>query len=143
MDGLPAGERYSFQSPPSRLDGIPSSKVHVIGHDIAQGLVVATPVVVLDEPADLGFRLPGSVQNNQMDAFLARVMMAFNLPIGLRRIGRSPDPSLVGASSSPEPGHTGRLAGCLQHLTEVSSCIVACSPQDRIFRLKSSSTKIR
>ena len=81
MDGLPAGERYSFQFPPSRLDGIPSSKVHVIGHDIAQGLVVATPVVVLDESADLGFRLPGSVQNNQMDAFLARVMMAFNLPL--------------------------------------------------------------
>ena len=47
MDGLPAGERYSFQSPPSRLNGIPSSKVHVIGCDIAQGLVVATPVVVL------------------------------------------------------------------------------------------------
>ena len=55
MDGLPAGERYSFQSPPSRLNGIPSSKVHVIERDIAQGLVVATPVVVLDEPADLGF----------------------------------------------------------------------------------------
>ena len=50
MDGLPAGERYSFQSPPSRLNGIPSSKVHVIGRDIAQGLVVATPVVVLDKP---------------------------------------------------------------------------------------------
>ena len=110
MDGLPAGGRYSFQSPPSRLDGIPSSKVHVIGRDIAQGLVVATPVVVLDEPADLGFRIPGSVQNNQMDAFLARAMIASNLPIGLRRIGRSPDPSLVGASSYPEPGHTGRLA---------------------------------
>ena len=36
MGGLPAGKRYSFQSPPSSLNGVPSSKVHVIGCDVAQ-----------------------------------------------------------------------------------------------------------
>jgi len=81
------GKRDSFQSSPSSVDGISSSEVHVIGCDVTQGLVVAPGVVVVDEDCDSPLQLSGCLPDDEVNAFLARTVVAFNLSVGLRMIG--------------------------------------------------------
>ena len=69
------------------MDRISSSKVNIIGCDVAQALVVAPGVVVVDEDGDLPLQLPGCLPDNEVDPFLAGTMVAFDLPVGLGMIG--------------------------------------------------------
>ena len=69
------------------MDGISSSEVHVIGCDVAQGLVVAPGVVVVDKDCDFPLQLPGCLPDDEVNAFLARTVVAFDLSVGLRMIG--------------------------------------------------------
>jgi len=77
------GKRNSFQSPPFCVDGISSSEVHIIRCDVAQGLVVTPGVVVVDEDGDFPLQLPGCLPDNEVNAFLAGTMVAFDLAVGL------------------------------------------------------------
>ena len=69
------------------MDGISSSEVRVIGCDVAQGLVVAPGVVVVDKHCDFPLQFPGCLPDNEVDPFLAGTMVAFDLPVGLGMIG--------------------------------------------------------
>jgi len=71
------------------MDRISSSEVHVFRCDVAQGLVIALGVVVVDESLDLRLQFPGRLPDDEVDAFLAGTMVAFNLPVGLRMIGEA------------------------------------------------------
>ncbi len=73
------------------MDGISSSEVHVIGCDVAQGLVIAPGVVVVDEDLDLTLQLPGCLPDNEVNAFLAGTVVAFDLSVGLGMIGGGQD----------------------------------------------------
>ena len=77
MDHLPTGKRHSFQSPPFCVDGISSFEVHVIGCDVAQGLVVASGVVVVDKDGDFPLPLSGCLPDNEVNPFLAGTVIAF------------------------------------------------------------------
>ena len=59
------------------MDGISSSEVHVIGCDVAQGLVVASGVVVVDKDGDFPFQLPGCFPDDEVNPFLAGTVIAF------------------------------------------------------------------
>jgi hypothetical protein len=65
------------------VDGISSSKVHVIGRDVAEGLVVAPGLVIVDKDGDFPLQFLRCLPDNEADAFLARSMVAFDLPVGL------------------------------------------------------------
>jgi hypothetical protein len=69
------------------VDGISSSEVHVIGRDVTQGLVVAPGVVVVDEDCDFPLQLPGCLPDDEVNAFLARTVIAFDFSVGLGMIG--------------------------------------------------------
>ena len=69
------------------MDGISSSNVHVIGCEVAQSLVVAPGVVGIDEDGDFPLQLPGGLPDDEVHAFLAGTVLAFDLPVGLGMIG--------------------------------------------------------
>ena len=71
------------------MDRISSSEVHIFRCDVAQSLVIAPRVVIVDEGLDLRLQLPGCLPDNEVDAFLAGTMVAFNLPVGLGVIGEA------------------------------------------------------
>ena len=69
------------------MDRISSPEVHIIGCDVAQGLVVAPGVVVVDEDCDFPLQLPGCLPDDEVDAFLAGAMVTFDLSVGLGMVG--------------------------------------------------------
>ena len=48
------------------MDGISSSEVHVIGYDVAQGLMVAFGVVVVDEDGGFPLQLLGGLPDDEV-----------------------------------------------------------------------------
>ena len=70
---------FSFQPP----------EVAVGRRQIAQALMVAPMIVVVDEPGDAGFKISRQVVVLQQDAVLERLMPAFDLALCLRMVGRA------------------------------------------------------
>lgn len=62
-------------------------EVGVSGCDVANALVVALVVVMIDEGADLVFEIARQIIVLQQDAVLQRLMPALDLALGLRVIG--------------------------------------------------------
>ena len=85
-----AFDPFSFQQ-----DCLAASEVHVGRRQIAQALVVAPVIVVIDEPIDAGFKITGQVVVFQQDAVLERLMPALDLALCLRMVGRTPNVSHV------------------------------------------------
>jgi hypothetical protein len=84
-DGL-AFDPFAFEE-----DGLSASEVDVSRSEIAEALVIAGMVVVLDEGRDLAFEIAGQVVMLEQDAVLERLMSALDLALGLRRERRSAD----------------------------------------------------
>ena len=68
-----------------------ASKVDVGRGEIAEALMVAAMIVVLDEGRDLAFEIAGQVVVFQQDAVLQGLMPAFDLALCLRMAGRTAD----------------------------------------------------
>jgi hypothetical protein len=79
-----ASDPFSFQQ-----DCVASTEVHVGRRQIAQALVVALVVIVIDEPGDAGFKIARQVIVLEQDAVFERVMPAFGLALCLRVAGRA------------------------------------------------------
>ena len=81
-----AFDPFSFQQ-----DCLAAAEVHVCRRQIAQALVVAPMIVVIDEPIDAGFKITGQVVVFQQDAVLERLMPSFDLALCLWMLGRAPN----------------------------------------------------
>jgi hypothetical protein len=75
---------FSFQQ-----DGLGASEVDVSRGEIAQALVIAAMVVVVDEGVDLGFQAARQIIVLKQDAVLERLMPALDLALRLRVAGRA------------------------------------------------------
>jgi hypothetical protein len=64
-------------------DGLSAPEVDVSRSEIAEALVIADMVVVLDEGGDLAFEIAGQVVVLKQDAILERLMPALDLALGL------------------------------------------------------------
>ena len=84
-DGL-ALDPFAFEE-----DGLSAPEVDVSRSEIAEALVIAGMVVVLDEGRDLAFEIAGQVVVLEQDAVLERLMPALDLALGLRMERRSAD----------------------------------------------------
>ena len=72
-------------------DGLSPPEVDVSRGEIAQALVIAGMVVMVDEGRDLAFEIAGQVIMLEQDAVLERLMPALDFALGLRMVGRSAD----------------------------------------------------
>ena len=77
-DGL-AFDPFAFEE-----DGLGPPEVDVSRSEIAEALVIASMVVVLDEGRDLAFEIAGQVIVLEQDAVLERLMPALDLAEGRR-----------------------------------------------------------
>ena len=84
-DGL-AFDPFAFEE-----DGLGPPEVDVSRSEIAEALVIAGMVVVLDEGRDLAFEIAGQVVMLEQDAVLERLMPALDFALGLRMERRSAD----------------------------------------------------
>jgi hypothetical protein len=87
LDGL------SFDVGPLAQDVGGSAEVGIRGRHVAQALVVADMVVMLDKGADLGLQVAGQIVVLQQDAILQGLVPALDLALGLgvnRRRGLTP-----------------------------------------------------
>ena len=84
-DGL-ALDPFAFEE-----DGLSAPEVDVSRSEIAEALVIAGMVVVLDEGRDLAFEIAGQVVMLEQDAVLERLMPALDLALGLGMERRSAD----------------------------------------------------
>ena len=73
---------FSFQH-----DGLGASEVDVSRGKIAQALVIAAMVVVVDEGVDLGFQVARQIIVLKQDPVLERLMPALDLALRLRVAG--------------------------------------------------------
>ena len=78
---------FSFQQ-----DGLGASEVDVSRGKIAQALVIAAIVVVVDESVDLGFQVARQIIVLKQDAVLERLMPALDLVFAGGRARRARDP---------------------------------------------------
>ena len=69
---------------PFSQDGFVPAEVNVSRCDVAQALVVALVVIVIDEGLDLTFEIAGQVIVFQQDTVLHSLMPAFDFALGLR-----------------------------------------------------------
>ena len=82
----------SFFDPVSPFDdGGVAAEVGVGGRDVAEALVVAVVVIVIDESADLAFEVTGQVMVFQQDAVFQGLVPTLDLALGLGMIGGSTD----------------------------------------------------
>jgi len=65
-------------------DGLPASEVDVGRREVAQALMIAIMIVVLDEASDVGFEIAGQIVVFKQDAVLQGLMPALDLALGLR-----------------------------------------------------------
>jgi hypothetical protein len=65
-----------------------SAKVNIRGSEIVQGLMVALVVVIIHESSDLGFQMYGQKIILQVHDIFHRTVVAFNLALGHRVVGR-------------------------------------------------------
>ena len=68
-----------------------AAEVDIGRRQIAEALVVAPVVVVIDEGVDLGFEIAGQVVVLEQDAVLQRLVPALDLALGLGMEGRAAD----------------------------------------------------
>ena len=73
-----------FDLLPFSQDDFVAPEVDVSGCDVVQTLVVALVVVVVDEGADLTFKIAGQIVVLQQHPVFHGLMPAFNLALGLR-----------------------------------------------------------
>ena len=73
-----------FDPAPPFDDGGVAAEVGVGGRDVADTLVVAVVVIVIDESADLAFKVLRQIIVFQQDAVLQRLMPALDLALCLR-----------------------------------------------------------
>jgi hypothetical protein len=102
---------------PRLEDGLAAVEVDVGGSQVAEALVVATVVVVIDEGGDGGLELAGEEVVFQQDAVLQGLVPALDLALGLGVVRRSAD---VGDALALEP--PGEVA------SDVGRAIVAEQP---------------
>ena len=81
-------------------DGLAAPEADVGGCDVAQALVVALVVVVIDEGPDLAFKIAGQIVVFQQNPVLHRLMPALDFALGLRMERRTAN---VVHLSIPEP----------------------------------------
>src|SRR3954453_2907903 len=84
-DGL-AFDPFAFEE-----DGLAASEVDVGRGEIAEALMVAAMIVVLDEGRDLALEGAGQVVVLEQDAVLQGLVPALDLALGLRMAGRAAD----------------------------------------------------
>ena len=72
-------------------DGGVTAEVGIGGGDVAEALVVAVVVIMVDESADLAFKVSGQIIVFQKNAVFQRLMPTLDLALGLRMIGGSTD----------------------------------------------------
>ena len=88
-DGL-AFDPFAFEE-----DGLGPPEVDVSRSEIAEALVIAGMVVVLDEGRDLAFEIAGQVVMLKQDSVLERLMPALDLALRLRMEGGAANVSHV------------------------------------------------
>jgi len=69
---------------PFPQNGFIAPEVDVSGRDVIQALVVSLVVVIVDERADLAFKIAGQVIVFQQNPVLHCLVPAFDLALGLR-----------------------------------------------------------
>jgi hypothetical protein len=74
------GDCLAFDALAFEEDGLGPSEVDVGRCEIAQALVIAGMVVMIDEGGDLAFEIAGQVIMVEEDAVLERLMPALDLP---------------------------------------------------------------
>ncbi len=80
-----------FDPVPPFDDGGVAAEVGVGGRDVAETLVVAVIVIVIDESAYLAFEVSGQVIIFQQDAVFQGLVPPLDLALGLGMIGSSTD----------------------------------------------------
>jgi hypothetical protein len=85
------GDCLAFDALAFEEDARGASKIDVSRGEIAQALVIAGMVVMVDEGGDLAFEIAGQVIMLEQDAILERLMPALDFALGLRMVGRSAD----------------------------------------------------
>ena len=68
-----------------------ANELGIGGGDVAEALVVAVVVIMVDESADLAFKVSGQIIVFQKHAVFQRLMPTLDLALGLRMIGGSTD----------------------------------------------------
>ena len=77
-----AFDPFSFKQ-----DCLTAPEVHVGRRQIAQALVIASMIVVIDEPADAGLKITRQVVVLEQDLVLHRTVITFDLALGHRMMG--------------------------------------------------------
>src|SRR5215208_5469160 len=90
-------------------NGLPTAEVDVGGREIAEALVIAGMIVVLDEGGDLPFEIAGQVVILEQDAVLEGLVPALDLALCLRVIGRAAN--MLHALAVQPGGKIGRDVG--------------------------------
>src|SRR5215213_6808411 len=85
------GDNLAFDPFAFEENGLAAPDVDVGRGEIAEALMVAAMIVVLDEGRDLAFEIAGQVVVFQQDAVLQRLMPAFDLALCPRMVGRTAD----------------------------------------------------
>ena len=102
-----------FLDSPSLLeDGGCAAEVSVGGRDVAEALVDAAVVVVIDEVADGGFERAGQVMVFKQDPVLQRLVPAFDLALRLRMVRRAAD-VFHALAAEPDGEVTGDVGGAI------------------------------
>ena len=87
----PGFKCLSFDPFSLQQNGLAAAEVDVGRCEIAQALVIALMVVMIDERLDLGFEVCWEEVVVQQDAVLQSLVPAFDLALGLRVIRRPTD----------------------------------------------------
>ncbi|SFK87963.1 hypothetical protein SAMN05444581_1387 [Methylocapsa palsarum] len=85
------GDGLAFDSFAFEENALGAPEVDVSRREIAEALVIAGMIVMLDEGGDLLFEIAWQVVMFKQDAILERLMPAFDLALCLRVVGRAPD----------------------------------------------------
>ena len=80
------GDCLAFDAFAFKEDALGASKIDVSRREIAQALVIAGMVVMVDEGGDLAFEIAGQVIMLEQDAVLERLMPALDFALGLREL---------------------------------------------------------
>ena len=83
------GDSLAFDPFAFEENGLAALKVDVGQGEIAEALMVAAMVVVLDEGRDLAFEIAGQVVVFQQDAVIQRLMPAFDFALCPGMVGRT------------------------------------------------------
>ena len=86
---VPDGQFFDFLSPFN--DGCVTPEVGISGRDVADALVVALVVIVIDEGVDLVFEITRQVIIFKQYPVLQRLVPALDLALRLRVVVRTPE----------------------------------------------------